>query len=83
MVYIIFAILVLWRSPAYRFFFSVILIEQEISFMKDEGDAPIHSLATGLFLDADQIDYFEVFGYQHDYYCHCPSKQNQLGCRYN
>lgn len=45
------------------------------------GAMPVHSLAAGLFLDTNQIHYFEDFGYQHDLYRHCPSEQSQLGCR--
>lgn len=41
----------------------------------------VHSLAAGLFLDTDEIHYFEDFGYQHDLYRHCPSKESNLGCR--
>jgi hypothetical protein len=41
----------------------------------------VHSLAAGLFLETDEIQYFEDIGYQHDLYRHCPSKESGLGCR--
>ncbi|CAO3645418.1 unnamed protein product [Mucor fragilis] len=72
----------LWRSPAYRDFFNY-LDKTGNFFYERRGDAPIHSLAAGLFLDTDQIHYFEDFGYQHDLYRHCPSEESQLGCRCN
>lgn len=41
----------------------------------------VHSLGAGLFLDTDEIHYFEDLGYQHDLYRHCPSKESGLACR--
>lgn len=41
----------------------------------------VHSLGAGLFLETDQIHYFEDIGYQHDLYRHCPSKESGKGCR--
>ncbi|KAL1935189.1 hypothetical protein VTP01DRAFT_4329 [Rhizomucor pusillus] len=70
----------LWRSPSYRDFFDY-LDKTGNFFYERWGDAPVHSLAAGLFLDTDEIHYFEDFGYQHDLYRHCPSKESNLGCR--
>ncbi|GAB5590245.1 hypothetical protein Unana1_05145 [Umbelopsis nana] len=70
----------LWRSSNYQDFFSY--LDQTGNFFYERwGDAPVHSLAAGLFLDTDQIHYFEDFGYQHDKYRHCPSKESGKGCR--
>ncbi|GAA5798862.1 hypothetical protein HPULCUR_004268 [Helicostylum pulchrum] len=70
----------LWRSPQYRDFFNY--LDQTGNFFYERwGDAPVHSLAAGLFLTTDQIHYFEDIGYQHDLYRHCPSKKSKLGCR--
>lgn len=41
----------------------------------------VHSLAAGLFLQTDEVHYFEDIGYQHDLYRHCPSKESGLSCR--
>ncbi|CAO3634787.1 unnamed protein product [Cunninghamella echinulata] len=72
----------LWRSPAYRDFFNY--LDQTGNFFYERyGDAPVHSLAAGLFLETDQIHYFEDIGYQHDLYRHCPTKESGLGCRCN
>ncbi|KAI7888483.1 nucleotide-diphospho-sugar transferase [Mucor mucedo] len=70
----------LWRSPQYRDFFNY--LDQTGNFFYERwGDAPVHSLAAGLFLTTDQIHYFEDIGYQHDLYRHCPSKASNLSCR--
>ncbi|KAI9310244.1 nucleotide-diphospho-sugar transferase [Dichotomocladium elegans] len=70
----------LWRSPSYRDFFNY-LDKTGNFFYERWGDAPVHSLGAGLFLDTDEIHYFEDFGYQHDLYRHCPSKESGLACR--
>lgn len=41
----------------------------------------VHSLAAGLFLDKDQIHYFEDIGYQCSTHNHCPSPTSTLNCR--
>ncbi|KAG1078162.1 hypothetical protein G6F42_024396 [Rhizopus arrhizus] len=69
----------LWRSPAYRDFFDY--LDKTGNFFYERWGDAVHSLAAGLFLDTDQIHYFEDFGYQYDLYRHCPSEQSQLGCR--
>ncbi|KAI8990931.1 nucleotide-diphospho-sugar transferase [Mycotypha africana] len=70
----------LWRSPEYRDFFQY--LDQTGNFFYERwGDAPVHSLAAGLFLSTDEIHYFEDIGYQHDLYRHCPTKESSLGCR--
>ncbi|KAL0091268.1 nucleotide-diphospho-sugar transferase [Phycomyces blakesleeanus] len=70
----------LWRSPAYRDFFNY--LDQTGKFFYERwGDAPVHSIAAGLFLETDQVHYFEDIGYQHDLYRHCPSTASGKGCR--
>ncbi|KAI9271845.1 nucleotide-diphospho-sugar transferase [Phascolomyces articulosus] len=70
----------LWRSPQYRDFFNYLDSTGKF-FYERWGDAPVHSIAAGLFLDTNEIHYFEDIGYQHDLYRHCPSKESGLGCR--
>ena len=36
------------------------------------GDAPVHSIAVSLFLNASQLHFFDPIGYQHDDWRHCP-----------
>lgn len=69
----------LWRSSAYQDFFNYLDRTGDL-FYERWRDAFVHSLATGLFLDTDQIHYFEDFGYQYDHYRHCPTKESRLGC---
>ncbi|OZJ03433.1 hypothetical protein BZG36_03184 [Bifiguratus adelaidae] len=69
----------LWRSPQYMDYFNY-LDKTGNFFYERWGDAPVHSLAAGLFLSTEQIHYFEDIGYQHDWYRHCPSKESKLGC---
>lgn len=38
-------------------------------------------MAAGLFLETDEVHYFEDFGYQHDLYRHCPLPSKGIGCR--
>lgn len=39
------------------------------------GDAPVHSIAASLFLQKDQIHFFEEIGYEHIPYTHCPRNE--------
>lgn len=41
------------------------------------GDASVHSLAAALFLEPQEVHYFEDFGYTHDPFSTCPA--NALG----
>lgn len=72
----------LWREARYIDFFNY-LDKTGNFFYERWGDAPVHSLAAGLFLDTDEIHYFEDFAYQHDWYRHCPPKGSKLECRCN
>lgn len=42
------------------------------------GDAPVHSIAVSLFIQRDQIEYFEDIGYRHSLYQHCPKSPSRL-----
>ncbi|KAJ7678777.1 hypothetical protein B0H17DRAFT_1206549 [Mycena rosella] len=49
------------------------------------GDAPVHSIAAGLFASKDQIQFFEEIGYEHNPYTHCPKdpgmwERGRCGC---
>ncbi|GAA97084.1 glycosyltransferase family 15 protein [Mixia osmundae IAM 14324] len=48
------------------------------------GDAPVHSLALGLFLPRDQVHYFDDIGYYHRPILHCPAspayEEHQCTC---
>ncbi|KAK7036774.1 hypothetical protein VNI00_011440 [Paramarasmius palmivorus] len=60
-----------WRGPAYSAFFEH--LDATGGFYYERwGDAPVHSIAAGLFLRRDQIHFFEDIGYQHDDWSHCP-----------
>lgn len=60
-----------WRSQAYRDYFEY-LDEAGGFFYERWGDAPIHSIAASLFLQKDQIHFFEDVGYNHGVYTQCP-----------
>ncbi|CDK27699.1 unnamed protein product [Kuraishia capsulata CBS 1993] len=69
----------LFTSPEYQKYFD--FLEKSGGFYKERwGDAPIHSLAVGMFLKLEEIHYFRDIGYQHTTLAHCPSNSivNQL-----
>lgn len=48
------------------------------------GDAPVHSIAVGMFLNKSQVHFFDDIGYRHDPFMHCPTDQNtQKKCHCN
>lgn len=59
------------RSPEYQAYFDY-LDRQGGFFYERWGDAPIHSLAVGMFLSKEQVAYFEDIGYRHNPFAHCP-----------
>ncbi|KAJ7582644.1 glycosyltransferase family 15 protein [Mycena floridula] len=61
-----------WRGPAYTDFFDF-LDEKGGFYYERWGDAVIHSIAAGLFLDRNSIYFAEPIGYQHDDWSHCPT----------
>ena len=61
-----------FRSPKYQKFFD--FLDKEGGFFYERwGDAPIHSIATALFLKKEQIHFFDDIGYVHHPFGHCPS----------
>lgn len=59
------------RSKAYMDYFEY-LDHAGGYFYERWGDAPVHSIAASLFLDKDEIHYFEGMGYYHGPYHQCP-----------
>ncbi|GMM32978.1 putative mannosyltransferase [Saccharomycopsis crataegensis] len=69
-----------WDNPLYNAYFDY--LEQSGGFYKERwGDAPVHSLGAGMFLDLSEVHYFRDIGYKHSTIAHCPhnSFDNQLG----
>ncbi|KAJ7449825.1 glycosyltransferase family 15 protein [Mycena latifolia] len=61
-----------WRGEAYSKFFE--FLEAKGGFYYERwGDAPVHSIAAGLFARKDQIHFFRDIGYRHENFQHCPS----------
>ncbi|CCL98014.1 uncharacterized protein FIBRA_00007 [Fibroporia radiculosa] len=60
-----------WRSEAYSHFFDY-LDAQGGFYYERWGDAPVHSIAAGLFLPKDRIQFFDEIGYEHHPFTHCP-----------
>ncbi|KAJ7752429.1 glycosyltransferase family 15 protein [Mycena maculata] len=73
-----------WRGPAYQDFFKY-LDAQGGFYYERWGDAPVHSIAAGLFASKDQLQFFEEIGYEHNPYTHCPKdpqmwERGKCGC---
>ncbi|KAI8067909.1 glycolipid 2-alpha-mannosyltransferase-domain-containing protein [Gongronella butleri] len=64
------ASLKLWRDPMYQAYFDY-LDETGNFFYERWGDAIVHSLAAGMFLNKSQVHFFDDIGYQHDNFAHC------------
>ncbi len=78
-----------WRSEAYQKFFDYLESKGGFYYEVSEpitssasllshlsqrwGDAPIHSIAAGLFANKDQLHFFRDIGYKHEFFQHCPS----------
>ena len=61
-----------FRSDMYREYFEH--LDRLGGFHLERwGDAPIHSLAAAMFLEPEQIHYFEDIGYKHPPFQHCPT----------
>lgn len=66
------ASLAFFRSSEYAKFFRV--LDRKGGFFYERwGDAPVHSIAVGLFLKTSQVHYFEDIGYRHHPFSHCPA----------
>lgn len=60
-----------WRGEAYQRYFDH--LDRSGGFFYERwGDAPVHSIAASIFLNASQIHFFEDIGYSHPPYTHCP-----------
>ncbi|ANB14870.1 alpha-1,2-mannosyltransferase KTR1 [Sugiyamaella lignohabitans] len=67
-----------WRGETYSKYFEH-LDKAGGFFYERWGDAPVHSIAASLFLDKDDIHYFDDIGYRHPPFYHCPADQSQKG----
>ncbi|KAI0996619.1 putative mannosyltransferase [Podosphaera aphanis] len=69
----------LWRSEAYEEYFHH--LDQAGGFFYERwGDAPVHSIAVGLFEDSSKVHWFRDIGYQHIPYFNCPNSPKCQGC---
>lgn len=60
-----------WRGEAYSNFFEH--LDRAGGFYYERwGDAPVHSIAAGLFLSKHQLHFFSDIGYKHSVLQHCP-----------
>lgn len=60
-----------WRSEAYLSYFEY-LDKAGGFFYERWGDAPVHSIAVGLFMDKEKIHFFDDLGYYHVPFNNCP-----------
>lgn len=68
-----------WRSQAYEDYFNH--LDRAGGFFYERwGDAPVHSIALGLFEDSSKIHWFRDIGYQHIPYFNCPNSPRCKGC---
>lgn len=68
-----------FRSKQYNDYFEY--LDSRGGFWNERwGDAPVHSLAAGLFLEPEQIHYFSDIGYRHQRFQNCPA--NAKGKQY-
>lgn len=68
-----------FRSQAYEDYFNH--LDRAGGFFYERwGDAPVHSIALGLFEDASKIHWFRDIGYQHIPYFNCPNSPKCKGC---
>lgn len=60
-----------WRSDKYQQYFEH--LDQAGGFFYERwGDAPVHSIALGLFEDNEKIHWFRDIAYEHPPYINCP-----------
>lgn len=71
------------RSPEYTAYFNY-LDKSGGFFYERWGDAPVHSIAVGLFLNKSEVHFFNDIGYKHDPFTHCPvARELQKKCHCN
>lgn len=68
-----------WRSQVYQEYFDH-LDHAGGFFYERWGDAPVHSIALGLWEDASKIHWFRDIGYQHVPFFNCPNSPKCKGC---
>ncbi|KAI9506494.1 KTR mannosyltransferase [Coemansia spiralis] len=67
-----------YRSSTYQMFFDH--LDRAGGFFYERwGDAPVHSIAAALFLNASQIHYFNDIGYYHPKMLYCPQGSSTKG----
>lgn len=68
-----------FRSQKYEDYFNH--LDRAGGFFYERwGDAPVHSIALGLFEDASKIHWFRDIGYRHIPYFNCPNSPKCSGC---
>ncbi|KAI9850598.1 MAG: hypothetical protein M1838_005383 [Thelocarpon superellum] len=68
-----------WRGQAYEDYFNH--LDRAGGFFYERwGDAPVHSIALGLFADASKIHWFRDIGYNHIPFINCPNSPKCRGC---
>jgi mannosyltransferase len=68
-----------WRSKPYEDYFNH--LDRAGGFFYERwGDAPVHSIALGLFEDASKIHWFKDIGYNHVPFFNCPNSPKCRGC---
>lgn len=68
-----------WRSKVYQDYFNY--LDRAGGFFYERwGDAPVHSIALGLFVDKEKIHWFKDIGYRHIPYFNCPKSPKCSRC---
>ncbi|KAJ3392714.1 hypothetical protein HDU92_008217 [Lobulomyces angularis] len=67
----LFKMFMFFRSKPYQDYFNY-LDKSGGFFYERWGDAPVHSLAVGAFLDKNEVHHFSDIGYRHDIAENCP-----------
>jgi alpha 1,2-mannosyltransferase len=64
-----------FRGEAYQTFFDH--LDRSGGFFYERwGDAPVHSIAASLLLNATEVHFFDQIGYYHVPFTHCPTDQS-------
>ncbi|KAL2058311.1 hypothetical protein ABVK25_001037 [Lepraria finkii] len=64
------------RSDAYISFFET--LDQDGGFFYERwGDAPVHSIAAGLLLKKEEVQFFDDIAYWHVPFTHCPTSEQK------
>jgi alpha 1,2-mannosyltransferase len=69
-----------WRDEPYQAYFDY-LDHAGGFFYERWGDAPVHSLAVSLFMNATEIHLFDDIGYTHPPFTHCPANPRERGLK--